>query len=768
MARLSRDSFEYEKRGRIIGQNHHEAAIRARARELLRIGGAPPSGGGGSAGITPSATRSAAAHFTIGSPSKQTVLKVVNWTKGRQAPMMQAKYAARTRDRDPAESALPMFNEAGRELRGAEIAAEVRSWNLKPDSENLSPAARAATDVERAAMPISERLQKRQAVHLIFSVPSHAPVDAQRLKQAVEAALRDTVDRGGFRYLATIHTDHSHRPHAHIIIKATSEPLMIDGREKTTQLRLGPRELDTMRHVFTRHAREQGLDVVATRREDRAHLRDEILAGTAPLRENQRLNQATRRTRQSKTFERKAPQWYAEQGAAYERRRLAAASVEPGAPAVATVVGSPQKCSGGLLGRLAASLGKRSPEPNSPSNVSGNDSVMPSWGYFDNFKTGRKPAAPEASVNGSDQPTGAAPKNRGYFENFENYRNGAGRTKVPGVSAATAEAKIAAHFAATHRDSERAADSFRAMLRESPRLALWTANNHPIAFGEPTGAAGPGLGSAEIRGLMPPAIPKSAPPLPRRLDPVLAGERQRVREQTTRARADHAAKRAPEAIGRSLARVAARLEQVAPTDPDAKERADHVRGIVRALLARDAPTRDHAHDQGRRIEAAKKDRVALYKELEDQLQRRGKGRGLMPPTASTAATPPPALPRPLAPALAGDGRRPRDHAPRVSADQVAQPAPPMIRRSLAGLAYRIGSRERPNAKEHADHILDVERRLEAPDAPTRDRAHDQARRIEATKKDPAALYKELEEQLRRRDKARTNARVRGRDDDGRT
>ncbi len=92
----------------------------------------------------------------------------------------------------------------------------------------------------------------------------------------------------------------------------------------------------------------------------------------------------------------------------------------------------------------------------------------------------------------------------------------------------------------------------------------------------------------------------------------------------------------------------------------------------------------------------------------------------------------------------------------------------MIRRSLAGLAYRIGSRERPNAKEHADHIRDVERRLEAPDAPTRDRAHDQARRIEATKKDPAALYKELENQLRRRDKARTKGRVRGRDDDGRT
>src|SRR5260370_8942834 len=84
-----------------------------------------------------------------------------------------------------------------------------------------------------------------------------------------------------------------------------------------------------------------------------------------------------------------------------------------------------------------------------------------------------------------------APRNGGYFENFENYRNGAGRTKVPGVSAATAEAKIAAHFAATHRDPERAADSFCTMLRESPPLALWPANNHPTAFANPTGAATP-------------------------------------------------------------------------------------------------------------------------------------------------------------------------------------------------------------------------------------------------------------------------------------
>jgi hypothetical protein len=47
---------------------------------------------------------------------------------------------------------------------------------------------------------------------------------------------------------------------------------------------------------------------------------------------------------------------------------------------------------------------------------------------------------------------------------------------------------------------------------------------------------------------------------------------------------------------------------------------------VRALLARDETTRDHAHDQGRRIDVAQKDWVALYKELEEPLRQRDQAR----------------------------------------------------------------------------------------------------------------------------------------------
>jgi hypothetical protein len=42
----------------------------------------------------------------------------------------------------------------------------------------------------------------------------------------------------------------------------------------------------------------------------------------------------------------------------------------------------------------------------------------------------------------------------------------------------------------------------------------------------------------------------------------------------------------------------------------------------------------------------------------------------------------------------------------------------------------------------------------------------QGRRIKATEKDPAVLYKELEDQLQRRDKARGKQRTRDRGDGG--
>ena len=237
---------------------------------------------------------------------------------------------------------------------------------------------------------------------------------------------------------------------------------------------------------------------------------------------------------------------------------------------------------------------------------------------------------PEAPAAEPGKPAGTAPKNRGYYANFDKGRVAGGPAEAPIDTVTAAEAKIAAHFAATNRDPEAAAASFRAMLLESPRMALWAAHKHPIAFGEPTGAIKRDLQWKDVRELVARGGSDEAPArsaAPRSLDPVLAGERKRIREQTARARADQAGQRAPAAKGRSLARLAERIERETSTDAEAAKHAAHIREVARGLKAPDALTRDQAQDQGRRIEAAKKDPAALYKELEDQLRRHDKARG---------------------------------------------------------------------------------------------------------------------------------------------
>jgi hypothetical protein len=91
--------------------------------------------------------------------------------------------------------------------------------------------------------------------------------------------------------------------------------------------------------------------------------------------------------------------------------------------------------------------------------------------------------------------------------------------------------------------------------------------------------------------------------------------------------------------------------------------------------------------------------------------------------------------------------------------------------SLARLANRI-ERQAPGdaaAKEQAAHIRTVARDLSRGDPATRAERREQAERLHgaAGAKDKAALYHELEAQLRERDQARAKHRARHRNDGGR-
>src|SRR5258708_40359826 len=92
---ISRDSLAYERRGRLIGEDQHKAATRARVRELMGMNGGRR--GGRAAASPPPVER-----LGLGrGASRESVLKIVSWTKDRASPLAQAKYAARTRKGDP-------------------------------------------------------------------------------------------------------------------------------------------------------------------------------------------------------------------------------------------------------------------------------------------------------------------------------------------------------------------------------------------------------------------------------------------------------------------------------------------------------------------------------------------------------------------------------------------------------------------------------------------------------------------------------------------
>jgi hypothetical protein len=251
---------------------------------------------------------------------------------------------------------------------------------------------------------------------------------------------------------------------------------------------------------------------------------------------------------------------------------------------------------------------------------------------------------------------------------------------------------------------------------------------------------------------------------------------------------------------RSLARLADRIERETPTDPESKERAAHIRAVARDLNRGEAVPAPQRRDQAERIHsaAAQKDKAALYRELEHQLRQRDQarakhrtrhrddgGRGAAP-----EGTPAPGGPENGSTAASKRGgyfenfdnyrsggrpaeeRAPADTAP---AQQRGKCAPEKPERSIAESLGRLANRiERqapadPAAKEHANHIRVVARDLDRGDAATQAARRDQAERIHgaAEQKDKAALYRELEAQLRERDQARAKHRTGDRDDGGR-
>lgn len=206
------------------------------------------------------------------------------------------RYVARldaSGNRKPNQPPVHVFDGYGREITPATLLTELETWNLFSNHDNRSKKAReAAAQGDRQAireMSSRERYRNVQAWHFIWSI--HAGDDPDLNAERLRAAALVTVERQfterGHRVLWGIHRDKDNdgRLHAHVVVEALSR-----NGDRIRCDKYGD-YLYSMRVELASNLRATGLDYIATLREDRYSLRQEILAGKEPLRKNLTLAQ---------------------------------------------------------------------------------------------------------------------------------------------------------------------------------------------------------------------------------------------------------------------------------------------------------------------------------------------------------------------------------------------------------------------------------------------------------------------------------------------
>jgi len=219
------------------------------------------------------------------SARKQAVVKVGFCPKSRGGVVKQARYVARLRPvdmQDGQQKTVPIWDGFGVPLERDDVASIADTWELPPDHENLSKTARLLIEqnemLELQALSTRKKLRNIQTWHFILSIG-----EGSETLESFRAAVRATVDAAytahGHKSIWAIHADHTLHLHAHVIVKAQSE---FGGRIHSD---IRGDYLHQLRETFAGNLRRVGLDYEATRRVDQRPLRELIMAGQAPLRE---------------------------------------------------------------------------------------------------------------------------------------------------------------------------------------------------------------------------------------------------------------------------------------------------------------------------------------------------------------------------------------------------------------------------------------------------------------------------------------------------
>lgn len=238
-----------------------------------------------------------------GQRSTQVVVKIATFQKTARGARNTLSYISShggTRDDNR------LYDDAGRELTGAEGAVYLASWNIVPDDQNLSKAGREATPEEFKTMQDAKKFYERQTVHFIVSFPtSHDRLSDDQIHD-IAADTLEPFREAGHRYAYAIHR-HQANPHIHVLME-------YEGMED--KLRFNPQSLNAFRDHSAAVLREHGIEASnRIRATDKAVL-EQVKAGQG------RAKSPTKPPRPSaSSLESQAPTFYSRHGAALEARR---------------------------------------------------------------------------------------------------------------------------------------------------------------------------------------------------------------------------------------------------------------------------------------------------------------------------------------------------------------------------------------------------------------------------------------------------------------
>lgn len=189
-------------------------------------------------------------------------------------------YISRTQDLDEAQQVQAEAIHEAQDKNVYLVDSDGKEYTSRAEVESLAKEWAESFQSQANAIPSAQKAdtkrQKRDVQHLVLSAKAEqSPENMRRVLRAAQATAERQL--AGYDYVLGLHQDSKH-PHVHIVVCCDRKD------KKRGKLRLNKPELLLMRTAWAQALTEQGLEHVATMRQDRPHVMEEVAKGHATVR----------------------------------------------------------------------------------------------------------------------------------------------------------------------------------------------------------------------------------------------------------------------------------------------------------------------------------------------------------------------------------------------------------------------------------------------------------------------------------------------------